>query len=108
MTRETIQIDEPEGYCCISLEDAVQNGEITYHPHLEEFRLYPAEGKRASYINYCPWCGESVISLRGLRCEKMFEYENLNDEEFDRFWPIIAKNLSKEETMRLIAEEKAR
>lgn len=46
--------------------------------------------------------------MRGLRIVKGFEYEELEDEEFDKYWHIIKHNLSREDTLRLIAEERSK
>ena len=108
MTKKQTETDKPYQYCCEALKYALDIGSITYDGPLEEFRLIRVKGVGGQYLDYCPWCGEPIFSLRGLHAKKIIEYEEMEDEEFDRYWPIIAKDLSFAETMRLIAEEKAK
>jgi hypothetical protein len=109
MTKKQTETAKPNQYCCEGLEYAVKICSITYDGPLEEFRLIRVKGVGGQYLNYCPWCGEDIFSLRAFRISKHLEYgEELKYGELDRYWHIIKQDLNHEETLRLIAEEKAK
>ena len=109
MTKKQTEADKPDQYCCEALEYAVDIGSITYDGPLEEFRLIRVEGVGGQYLNYCPWCGEPIFSLRAFRISKHLEYgKDLKYGELDRYWHIIKRDSDHEETLRLITEEKAK
>ena len=109
MTNNSTEADKPDPYCCEALEYAVDIGSLTYDEPLEEFRLIRVEGVGGQYLNYCPWCGKSIFSLRAFQIDKFLEYEKyLEYGEFDRYWHIIKQDQTREKTLGLIAEEKAK
>ncbi|KAK9901005.1 hypothetical protein WJX75_005797 [Coccomyxa subellipsoidea] len=105
--------DIPNSYCCDTLANAVEDlGYIQYQAAMKEYTFADADGFPLMRLAHCPFCGAALPSLRGLLDDKLFEYrfkrKALSREEFDDYWPIIKQDLGYEETMRLIAKERAK
>ena len=106
--------DWPNSYCCDSLKDVLENhlGYIQYDGRFKEFVFVHPSGKFVmGEITYCPWCGANTNSLKDLYNKKADEYMLsglLRGLEVREYWHILARDLSPEETMRLIAKERSK
>lgn len=95
------------------MESAVEKrGYIQYEEREKQYIFVDSEGEAVLLISYCPFCGTDITPLGDLMDDKFFEYvaerEALTEEDFDKHWFIIREDLPFEETMRLIAEARAR
>jgi hypothetical protein len=105
--------DIPNSYCCGTLANAVEDlGYIQYEAAMEEYTFADADGFPLMRLAHCPFCGAGLPSLRGLLRDKRAEYvlhrKTLSRKEFQDHWPIIKQDLGYDETMRLIAKERAK
>jgi hypothetical protein len=79
---------------------------------MREYTFADADGFPLMRLTHCPFCGAAHPSLRGLLDDKFYEYyferKALSRKEFDDHWPIIKQDLGYDETMRLIAKERAK
>lgn len=111
--------DRADSYCCSSMEDEVEGGldgrslgYLQYDDWVKDFVLVHPSGHPVACLQYCPWCGAYIGASRELYHDKYFEYVRKGPiktfEEFHKRWPIISRGLDQEETMRLIAEERAK
>lgn len=105
--------ERPASYCCQGMGDAVEEmGYIQYEERERQYIFVNNEGRTVFLISHCPSCGTHLPSLGDLMNSKFLEYvaerKVLTGEDFDRHWLIIREDLPFEETMRLIAEERAK
>jgi hypothetical protein len=106
--------DRPDSYCCDSLKYVLENhlGYIQYDARFKEFVFVHPSGEFVmGEITYCPWCGTNTNSLRDLYNKKADEYMLsglLRGLEVREYWHILARDLSPEETMRLIDNERSK
>lgn len=106
MERKQRYTDKPEYYCCDLLEATAEEPRcIQYENRLKEYTFADPDGFPLLHLKYCPWCAADISLLRGFWLEKYVDYvkrhKTVRYDEFDRFWPIISRNLSFEETVRL-------
>ncbi len=105
--------ERPASYCCKKMRYAVEEmGYLQYEERERQYIFVDDEGWTVVLISYCPFCATHLPSLGDLMDSKCLEYvaerKVLTGEEFDRHWLIIREDLPFEETMRLIAEERAK
>ena len=105
--------DTPDSYCCNTLANALEDlGYIQYEAAMKEYTFADADGFPLMRLAHCPFCGSGLPSLRGLLRDKRAEYvlhrKTLSRKEFQDHWPIIKQDLGYDETMRLIAKERAK
>lgn len=105
--------ERPSSYCCTLMEYAVEeSGYIQYEEREKKYIFVDSQGEAVLLISHCPFCGTDITPLGDLLDDKFYEYvgkrEALTREDFHKHWFIIREDLPFEETMRLIAEERAK